>query len=219
MKNKSLIFDVMKNKSAREKWMIVSSLIILIIFLWFNFFYKEIKEKTEKYNVLSKEKSNLISGVASKIFESKDSLLKKSLSSESNLEEEKIQNIKDEMKKYKIKLIDSDETYKLINGIISTANGVEINSLSNSNPEMIFADKEKSKSLKADFYKHTFLVESSGDFSGNIQIIKYIENSHWLIEWKKINILNVSEDSYHFIFEFDIFSLEKEIIKLKENKT
>lgn len=197
--------------SLRERLMVMASLAVLLIFLWWNFFAQQVIAETKAVSksskILEAEIQTLDLTVASIQKRMNDGVFKSKKQKLKALEIEliRVRELLDEKTRA---LIKPDEMFELMQQLLPAESRLKLTAMKRKAVNPVVAE-ENDDSYESAVYQHVLQLSFEGRYKNIINYIRTLEELDWKLTWDRINLETT---------EYPIIGVTIEISTFSDNK-
>lgn len=203
--------DKINELSLRERVIITLSVLIAMVFLWWNFFLEPVQKQTE-----SVEQGNeLLAGEIQSLQVAMQSIQQRIQQGVDKTEKEKLALLKAELQQINeileqktLALIEPDEMFELMQELIFSESKLKLTELKRKAVKPLFEAQDTDEG-QPKIYRHSMQMSFQGKYRDVLNYVVSLENLEWKLLWDKITLKTT---------EYPTMTVEIEISTLSDNQ-
>ncbi len=177
--------------SVRERALILVTIIVLIGFIWWNFFAVTLMTKTDNLldkNALLQQEINTLSITAESINQRINEGVNKAKLDQLALLTEELETVKKILKEMTLELIEPNEMFTLMQQLIFADSNLKLTALKRKQVLPAFSIKEEETENQPEIYRHVMRMNFEGSYRDILEYIERLEDIEWKLIWDRISL-------------------------------
>ncbi len=203
--------DKINALSLRERAIITISVLIAMVFLWWNFYLDPVQKQTDSV----KQGNELLANEIESLQVAMQSIQQRIQQGVNKSEEEKLALLKAELDQINevleqktLALIEPDEMFELMQELIFSESKLKLTELKRKEVKPLFETQETDEG-QPKIYRHSMQMSFQGKYQDVLNYIVSLENLEWKLLWDRITLKTT---------EYPLMSVDIEISTLSDNQ-
>ncbi|MDJ0833338.1 MAG: hypothetical protein QNJ69_07415 [Gammaproteobacteria bacterium] len=203
--------DKINALSLRERGIITLSVIIAMVFLWWNFYLQPVQQKMDSIE----QGNRLLTGEIESLQVAMQAIQERIQQGVHKSEEEKLallqaelDQINEVLEQKTLALIDPDEMFELMQELIFAESKLKLTELKRKEVKPLF-ETEESDEGQPKIYRHSMQMSLRGRYRDVLNYVASMENLEWKLLWDRITLKTA---------EYPMIDVDIEISTLSDNQ-
>ncbi len=208
--------EKLNNVSVRERALILVTVIVLLGFIWWNFFVAELMSNTDtliKNNRALKQEIHSLKITADTINQRINQGVNKTKQQQLALLIEELGTVKKILKEMTLELIEPDEMFSLMQQLIFADSNLKLTGLKRKQVLPAFSVSEETED-QPEIYRHVMHINLEGTYKDILSYIERLEDTEWKLLWDRISLKTQNYPVVKVDIEISTLSGEKHWIGL-----